>query len=179
MFGAAKTIAVQDADTVSRKELRGFGSHDPLEGTELSNAVPDEFGGNVRFKTIEFVVHRLERNVNVILMPLKRVVDGGRGLEYDLEHECHERGEQESALILFFGGCLKKFVELLGRQESLKDGTDKNSEGGLVFKAGENVGVSTHGDSFQMSRLVRKTISSNGNCKKFPKIKKDQKNYEK
>ena len=83
-------------------------------------------------------------------MALIGVVDGGRGFEDDFEHEGHERGEEEIALVLFFGGLFEERVELFGRQESLKDGADEDGEGGFLFKAVENLAVGTHIASFQV-----------------------------
>ena len=150
MFGAAKTVAVDDADSVSWQELRGFGSHDPLKGAELPDTVSDKFGGNIRFETIEFVVHRFERNVDVVLMSLKGMMNGGRGFEYDFEHQGHERRKQESTLILFFCGLVEELVEFGGRKQTLQRATDEDGEGRCVLELCENLDVGDQGDSFQM-----------------------------
>jgi len=76
MFGATEVIAVDDTHTVSRQRLRNLASHDSLERSELSNAMPDEFGGDIRFETVELVVHGLDGNVDIVLMALDGMVNG-------------------------------------------------------------------------------------------------------
>jgi hypothetical protein len=130
-----------------------------LERTQLANAVPDEFGGNVGFEVIKFVVHGLERNCDLVLMSLIGMMDGGGGLENDFEHESQEAGEEEFSFVLYFGGIIEELVELVGRKEALKGGTDEDGKGGLFFKAFEQGGVRVHGDSFQKAGTMKGNVT--------------------
>jgi len=38
--------------------------------------MPDEFGGDIRFETVELVVHGLDGNVDIVLMALDGMVNG-------------------------------------------------------------------------------------------------------
>jgi hypothetical protein len=110
----------------------------------LSNAIPDEFGGDTRFEIFEFIVHGTNRNTDFVFMTSMGMVDGGRASEYDFEHEHHEGGEEEVSFVLFLGGIYEEFVEFFGREEPLEDGSQEDGEGRLLFKTFENVDVGTH-----------------------------------
>ncbi len=86
-------------------------------------------------------------------MFLVGVMNGGGGFEYDFEHERHEREEKKFTLILLLGGLFEESVERIGREESLKDGTDEDGEGRFLFEAFEDLIVGTHIDSFPMRRF--------------------------
>jgi hypothetical protein len=122
----------------------------------LPNAVADEFGGNVGFEVIEFVVHGLERNGDLVLMSLIGMMDGGRGLKHDFEHE---RGKEELSLILFFGGLFEELVEWVGWEEASEGSTDEDGKGGLFFKPFEQGGVRVHGDSFQKAGTMKGNVT--------------------
>jgi hypothetical protein len=77
------------------------------------------------------------------------MMKGGGGFEYDFEHESHERGKEQSSLILFFSGLVEESVELVGREKSLQNRADKDGKGGFSFKMFENLIVGVHSDSFQ------------------------------
>lgn len=151
VFGSTEFIAINDTNTMSRQKLRGFALHNPLKRAERTHAVLYKFDGNIGFEIVEFVIHGLDRNVNVVLMSLVGMMDGGGGFEDNFEHECHERGEEEASLILLFGGLIEETVELVGREESLQGGADEDGEGGFLFKMFEDLIVGVHIDSFQRS----------------------------
>jgi hypothetical protein len=127
-----------------------------LEWSELPNAVSNEFGGDVRFEILEFVVHGVDGNADFVFMASVGMVDGGGASEDDFEQESHEIGEEEVAFVLFFGGIYEKFVEFFGREESLEDDSHEDGEGGVLFKIVENLVVSVHVDSFQAGRKMGK-----------------------
>lgn len=145
MLRSAGMIAVDDPHAKARQERRGFSTHDALERTELPNAPANEFGGDVRFEVVKFIIDGFDRNGKIVFMALDGVVDGGGVLEDDFEHEGHELGEEEFSLILFFGGVGEEFVELFGREESLEDGPVEDGEGGVFFKVVEEGVVRGHG----------------------------------
>ena len=111
------------SEATVRRFFTPSGSSKRLDGRS-----PDELDGDVRFEVVEFIVHGLDRDGDVVLMFLVGVMDGGGGFEDDFEHEGHERGEEEFALILLLGGLFEEPVELLGREESLENGTDEDGE---------------------------------------------------
>lgn len=71
---------------------------------------------------------------------------------------------------MLVGGLFEESVELFGRKESLEDGTDKDGERRFLFKAFENLGVSTHNDSFQVRRFGKTTQTKEGNRNNFLKV---------
>jgi len=108
--------------------------------------------GSRFFVTFFLSPRRFLENFDTLIFPLNAVphciASPLRGsLEDDFEHEGQEIGEEEVALILFFGGVVEEFVEFFGRQEPLKGGACEDGEGRFVF-AVENVGVGTHSAAF-------------------------------
>ena len=89
-------------------------------------------------------------------MTLTGMMHRGRRFEHNFEHDRHERGEKECALILFLSGFGEQTVELLRRKKPLKNGSHEHGERGFLFKAVENLIVSTHGDSLQMRQTGKK-----------------------
>ena len=49
------------------------------------NAVTDEFGGDVRFETIEFCVDGDGRNANFVFVAFVGMIDAGRAPEHDFD----------------------------------------------------------------------------------------------
>jgi hypothetical protein len=139
--------------------------------------VSDKFNGDVRFKVIQFVVNGLDRNGDVVLMTVKGMMNGGGTLENDFKHESHQGGKKEVLLVLFFGGFIKKSVELIRWEEALEDRSHENGEGRFLFKTVENVIVSTHGDSFQVRQFGKITKFEERNRNKFLATWEGQINY--
>ena len=108
MLGSAEMVAVNEQRffTVERGE----------NGLESFGTVANEFGGDVGFEVVEFLINGGKRNRHIVLVNQVGILQRRRTFERDIEHERQERGKKEGAFVPTFCAVVEKPGELLGGQ---------------------------------------------------------------
>jgi len=99
------------------------------DGSEVSEAVGDEFTGNGGFESVDFIVEGLDGNRNLLLMKEIGTIETWDAFERNINHEHHHGGKEEFLFVLEFGGVVKELVHSFGMEVSLEDGSYENGGG--------------------------------------------------
>ena len=139
MLGGGEMVAVENPDSVARKQRGQGGDHRRDDRLQPFCRGADQRGREDRFEVVEFVVDRLDRHADGLGAGVKGGVDGGVDAVNNQAHQVDDRGEKESACILSFSDILKQLVHGLRRERVFQKGPNHDRDGAVLGKSLENV----------------------------------------
>ena len=127
--------AVEDAHPVARDPRRRGAAQVVEDRLKLGGGVADQLGREARLDAVELVVHRGERDRDLVGAGLVGGVDGRADAGDDQAHQVDHGREEQLAGVLVLGAAAEQFIQLVRDEGVLQSAPDHDTEGAVCHEA--------------------------------------------